>query len=74
MGAALRIDPCIPARWPGYRIAYRYGKSLYRIEVENPDGVMRGVRDVTLDDMLLPGGRIPLTDDGATHSVRVRLG
>jgi cyclic beta-1,2-glucan synthetase len=74
MGAALHIDPCIPARWPGYRIEYRYGRSLYRIDVDNPDGVMRGVRETHLDGMLLPGGRIPLTDDGATHSVRVRLG
>ncbi len=74
VGAALQIDPCIPARWPGYWMEYRYGRSAYRIEVINPDGVARGVREVHLDGTLLSDGRIPLIDDGARHSVRVRLG
>jgi cellobiose phosphorylase len=74
MGAALQIDPCIPASWPEYRIEYRYGRSLYRIEVHNPDGVSRGVREITLDNASLPDGRILLIDDGAVHSVSVRLG
>ena len=74
IGAALQIDPCIPARWPAYWIDYRFGRSTYRIEVANPDGVARGVREVHLDGTLLPDGRIPLMDDGAAHDVRVRLG
>jgi cyclic beta-1,2-glucan synthetase len=73
-GAALVIDPCIPASWPGYRIEYRYGGSTYAIQVDNPDSVSHGVRDLQLDGALLPDGRIPLVDDGATHQVRVRLG
>jgi cellobiose phosphorylase len=74
VGAALEIDPCIPAAWPGYRIEYRYGRSAYAVEVENPDGVSRGVRQIILDGAPLPGSRIPLIDDGATHFARVRLG
>jgi cyclic beta-1,2-glucan synthetase len=73
-GAALQIDPCIPSRWPGYRVEYRYGRSVYRIEVNNPNSVSRGVREVHFDGASLPDGRIPLIDDGATHSVQVRLG
>ena len=42
LGAALEIDPCIPAGWPGYRIEYRFGRSTYAIEVDNPGGVCRG--------------------------------
>jgi cyclic beta-1,2-glucan synthetase len=74
MGAALQIDPCIPASWPEYRLEYRYGRSIYRIEVHNPDGVTRGVREVHLDGTRLPDGRIPLLEDGAAHNVRVRMG
>ena len=63
-GAALVIDPCIPASWPGYRIEYRYGGSTYAIEVDNPDSVSHGVRDLQLDGALLPDGRIPLSTTG----------
>ncbi len=73
-GRFIEINPCIPADWREYRIEYRYGRSLYRIEVENPDGVRRGVRQVHLDGAPLPDGRIPLNDDGGGHRVRVRLG
>ncbi len=74
LGAALQFDPCIPPGWPAYRIDYRFGSSTYRIEVRNPDGVSRGVQSVHLDDALVPDGRVPLVDDGAAHSVRVRMG
>jgi cyclic beta-1,2-glucan synthetase len=74
VGSALQFDPCIPASWPGYRIEYRFGGSVYRIDVHNPDGVSRGVRQVHLDAVLLRDGRIPLIDDGAPHSVQIRLG
>jgi cyclic beta-1,2-glucan synthetase len=73
-GAMLEIDPCIPARWPGYRIDYRFGRGVYRIEVDNPRGVTRGVCQVVLDDAPLLNGRIPLVDDAENHRVRVLLG
>jgi cyclic beta-1,2-glucan synthetase len=75
-GEALLIDPCIPKSWPGFEIAFRYHSAHYDIEVQNPDGVCRGVVRVELDGVALPGtqARIPLGDDGADHRVRVVLG
>ncbi len=74
-GSSLRIDPCIPRDWPRFEITYRYGGSLYRIAVENPKGVSRGVSQVSLDGVLLSGeALIPLCDDGAEHRVQVSLG
>ena len=32
-GAELTITPCIPRDWPSYRIDYRFGTALYRIEI-----------------------------------------
>jgi len=74
-GSALRIDPCIPRRWKGFEIAYRHGGTLYRITVQNPKSVCRGVSRVVLDGTTLPGeGLIPLSDDGREHQVQVVLG
>jgi cyclic beta-1,2-glucan synthetase len=74
-GNRLQIDPCIPAGWPGFAVEYRHGGALYRIAVENPDGVERGVRSVEIDGQpLAPEGGVPLEDDGREHAVRVRMG
>lgn len=74
VGKWLRIDPCIPRDWSGYELAYRDGETRYQIYVENPDGVNRGVRQVTQDGEILPGGVIPLLGDGREHKVHVQMG
>jgi cyclic beta-1,2-glucan synthetase len=73
-GAFLLLDPCIPRAWPGFEIVYKYRSARYEIVVENPRGVSRGVASASLDGQALPGGRVPLADDGAVHKVRVVLG
>jgi cyclic beta-1,2-glucan synthetase len=73
-GQYLRIDPCIPSGWPSYELTYRFGKAVYRIRVENPNGVNRGVQQVTVDNRLVPDGRIPLVDDEQEYAVVVTLG
>ncbi len=74
-GSALRIDPCIPKDWKHFEIAYRHGGTLYRITVENPIGVCRGVSSVSLDGTRLPADAlVPLADDGREHLVEVVLG
>ena len=74
-GSSLRIDPCIPKEWKGFEIEYRHGDTSYRIIVENPRGVCRGVSQVSLDGAPLPGeALIPLTDDAREHQVQVVLG
>ena len=74
-GAVLLIDPCIPKHWPGFGITFQYHSSRYDIRIENPDGVCRGVGRAELDGAVLPDqpARIPLTDDGASHRVRIVL-
>jgi cyclic beta-1,2-glucan synthetase len=74
-GATLFLDPCIPRKWPAYSIRFRYHSSAYRISVENPQGVNRGVVHTELDGKELAGpAAIPLVDDGAKHQVRIVLG
>jgi cyclic beta-1,2-glucan synthetase len=73
-GRTLHLDPCIPKAWRGFEISYRFGGAVYRISVENPTGVCRGVSRASLDGSVLAAGSVPLTDDGRTHDVRVVLG
>jgi cyclic beta-1,2-glucan synthetase len=75
-GKTLVIDPCIPRRWPGFEIVYRYGSTRYEIAVANPHNVSRGVSNVELDGKLLAQrpAQIELADDGVTHRVRITLG
>ncbi|MCY4600584.1 MAG: hypothetical protein OXF27_11785, partial [Acidobacteria bacterium] len=74
-GSNLCVDPCIPREWKHFEISYRHGGTHYRIRVENPKGVCRGVSRLSLDGTLLPGGAlVPLSDDGSDHRVEVVLG
>jgi cellobiose phosphorylase len=69
------VDPCIPRNWPSYSIEFRYHSATYRIKVDNPSGVSRGVALTELDGKLLPGSaNIPLVNDGAVHEVHIALG
>jgi cyclic beta-1,2-glucan synthetase len=71
LGKTLEINPCIPRNWKSYQVTYRHGDTVFEIGVENPAGVNRGVRQVLLDGMVLPGSAIPLLDDGQAHQVHV---
>jgi cyclic beta-1,2-glucan synthetase len=84
-GSTLHLDPCIPRDWSGFEVSFRYHSSRYEIEVRNPSGAMRGVREVLIDGVELPeagigqgptrsGALIPLVDDRRTHIVQVVLG
>jgi cyclic beta-1,2-glucan synthetase len=71
---SLNINPCIPHQWPGFKVEYRFGKSLYKISVENPEGVNRGIRAAMLDGNWLVNGVVPLVDDAQIHEVHVLMG
>jgi cyclic beta-1,2-glucan synthetase len=75
-GASLHIEPCIPQGWKKYEMTLCFRSARYEILVENPDGVTRGVVSANLDgaEIALKPLRVPLTDDGCTHHLKVRLG
>ncbi len=74
-GSHLHLAPCIPRAWPGFEIAFRYRSSRYRIIVENPQAVCRGVMTVMLDGTALAtGAPIMLVDDALDHELKVILG
>ena len=55
-------------------MTYRDGETTFQIRVGNAPGLNRGVRQVTLDDKVLPGNEILLLSDGGQHQVQVLMG
>jgi len=70
----LHLDPCIPRSWPGFTATVHDGATTYELCVENPTGVNRGVREVSLDGETLTEPTVPKLRDSGTHEVRVRMG
>ncbi len=55
----LRIDPCIPAAWPGFTAVRRFRGNTYQIAVHNPHGLCRGVQALRVDGQPIAGNLIP---------------
>jgi cellobiose phosphorylase len=78
-GERLRIKPCIPDDWPGFRVEYTPPgtEAQYVIVVENPERCAEAVLAVSGDldgDGVEDGvALVPLARHG-THSIVVRLG
>ena len=68
----LTIDPCIPADWKEFSAVRRWRGAEYKIHVENPDGVMKGVQELYLDGEKVE--RITVMAQGIIHDVRVVMG
>jgi cellobiose phosphorylase len=66
----LRFDPCLPARWEGFKMHYRYRETVYHIAIVQGSGEAA----MTIDGEPRAGSAIPLVDDGREHTVELRLG
>jgi len=68
---SLTVDPCIPASWDGFSLSRRWRGAEYRIEVQNPEHVEKGVRSLEVDGE--PAEFIPVFGEGV-HRIRVIMG
>ena len=68
----LRIDPCIPADWKEFQVVRVWRGARYDIRVSNPEGVMKGVKEIRVDgavtDKIIP------MEAGSRHAVEVIMG
>lgn len=55
----LRIAPCIPKTWPGFKMTRNFRGHTIKIEVQNPSGVSRGLKSLTVDGQPVTGQVIP---------------
>jgi N,N'-diacetylchitobiose phosphorylase len=70
----LRVDPCIPSSWDGFRATRRFRGQVFHITVYNPESVCQGVIKMTIDGNAAPGNLIPPDLPGDEHQVQVWLG
>ncbi len=70
----LIVDPCIPSGWKGFEITRKFRGATYQIKVENPNGVCKGAKKVTVDGETIESNIIPIFEAGSVHQVVVELG
>ncbi len=70
----LVIDPCIPSAWKGFTVRRTFRGATYLIEVNNPQHMQRGVKEVWIDGARHEGKCMPVFAEGETHRVVVVLG
>jgi cellobiose phosphorylase len=67
--AGLRIDPVLPAAWPGFRVIRRFRGATYRIRVSKPVGSTGRVTRLIVGDSTLEGNLLPLAPAGSVVDV-----
>jgi len=70
----LRVNPCIPKDWKGFSITRKFRGATYQIEIQNPDGISKGVKSLSVDGTSQASNLIPLFGDGLVHIIKVVLG
>jgi cyclic beta-1,2-glucan synthetase len=73
-GDTIIIDPCIPSKWREYSIKYKFHDTMYNIKVTNPQGLNKGVKEISIDGKMSEGNRINLVNDRKSHDVEVFMG
>jgi len=70
----LLVDPCIPTDWKGFKVSRKFRGAEYHIDVQNPNGVSKGVKEIIVDGKSQTSNLIPLFEDGEDHEVKVIMG
>ena len=68
----LQINPCVPADWKSFSVSREWRGACFRIHVENPDGLEKGVKAIYLNGNRVE--RIGVQPEGSVHEVRVIMG
>lgn len=71
--SGLRVDPCIPSGWDGFRVVRKFRGCEYEIQVHNDGHVSTGVAKLTVNGKEVTGNLIPLGKRGNCR-VEVWLG
>ena len=69
----LVVNPCIPKNWDGFVVQRKFRGTTYQIEVQNPNHVSKGVKELWVDGKKIQGPRIPVQKKADCH-VKVVLG
>jgi cellobiose phosphorylase len=70
----LRLDPCVPKDWKGFTVERQFRGKKVSIEIRNPNGVNKGIKEVTLNGEKLSGSLIPADKLKAENVVVATMG
>lgn len=70
----LRIEPCIPSNWKGFRVIRKFRGATYHVLVSNPDATSKGIKSITLDGEVIEDNLIPVIAAGGQCQVRIVMG
>ena len=70
----LLIDPCVPKDWKHYEITRKFRGAEYKIKIDNPDGVNRGVKRLVVNGEEVDGNLVAHKPEGSVNTVEVTLG
>ncbi|MGD0831775.1 MAG: glycosyl hydrolase family 65 protein [Terracidiphilus sp.] len=69
----LIVDPCIPPDWKHFSVNRQWRGAMFDIRIENPNGVEKGVINVTLNGERIEGAIKP-QPSGSVNTVVVTMG
>lgn len=69
---SLEINPCIPSDWKEFMVEREWKGAVYKIHVSNPDGVMKGIKSITLNGETVE--KINSMPAGTINQVEVTMG
>ncbi len=58
----LIVNPCIPNNWNGFKITRKFRGTTFNIEIQNPNHISKGVKELWIDSEKVDGNKIPLQD------------
>lgn len=67
----LIVDPCIPSDWSGFKVCRKFRGATYDIEVNNQNGVMKGIKSMKIDGEVVTGNTIPIMPAGRVYHIEV---
>lgn len=73
------VNPCIPGDWKGFSISRFFRGTMVNIEVLNPEGIEKGIREITVDGLTIPFEKLPMIPMGilkgkAEVNVQITMG
>lgn len=68
------IDPAIPKDWDTYQVTRKFRGDIYKITVNNPKHVSKGIEKMSVDGKEITAAVIPFSGDGKVHEVVVTMG
>ncbi|MBN2577248.1 MAG: glycosyl transferase [Deltaproteobacteria bacterium] len=69
----LKVDPCIPKAWKGFKATRKFRGVEYQIEVRNPNKICKGVKSITVDGRKIAGNVIPFEKGKQVAKVEIVL-